>query len=560
MTHYRKLFLYSLGLLFSLRLFAADAGLILKNGRIWTADPDNPWAEAIAIGGSRILAAGNNETVAGLAGPHAQVIDLHGRLAIPGFNDAGLHFLAGSLALGDLDLDGACSVADLQKRLRDWAAAHPHEPWITGSAFNPSCLSDHRPLTRLDLDAALRDRPVFLRASDLHSAWVNSKALQLAGLLPPGHFSGAGLLVADPKSNDPTGCLRDAALAAAARLLPEPSRARKLAALEQGMKLASSLGVTSVQNSGGDAELLSLFDELDRQRKLAVRVSVALSVSPSVLPDSIDHFLELRQTFHGLHLRAGAVRFVLDGSAESRAAALLAPYTDLPASNGRLNWTPEVYQNMVALADAAGLPVVTDAAGDRAVRIALDAYEFAHKENGLHDARFRIEKIETLAPADVPRFARAGVLASVAPLPFDPAALDACARALGPERLKFALPWHSLEQSGARLVFSSGWPTSPNLDPLRAIFAAVNRQTPDGKPAGGWMPAQRLGLEEALRAYTANAAFATFEERQKGRLKAGLLADIVVLSQDLFNTPASDLYKAKVDLTIFDGRIVYTRE
>ncbi len=547
MSHYRKLFLYILGLLLPLDLLAADAGLILKNGRIWTADPDNPWAEAIAIGGSRILAAGNNQAVAGLAGPHAQVIDLHGRLAIPGFNDAGLHFLAGSLDLGDLDLDGACSVADLQKRLRDWAAAHPREPWITGSSFNPSCLADHRQLTRLDLDAAIRDRPVFLRESGLHAAWVNSKALQLAGLAPP-------------KSTDLNACLRDAALAAAARLLPEPSRARKLAALEQGMKLASSLGITSIQNSGGDAELLSLFDELDKQRKLSLRVSVALSFNPSSSPDSLDHFLELRQTFHGLRLRAGAVRFVLDGPSDSRAAALLAPYTDLPASSGRLNWAPEAYQSLIALYAAAGLPIVADAAGDRAVRVALDAYEFAHKENGPRDSRFRIEKIESISPSDAGRFSRLGVFASVAPFPSDAAALDAWSRAFGPERLKFGFPWHSLEQSGARLLFSSCWPNSSNLDPLRAIFAAVNRQSPDGKPSGGWMPAQRLGLEEALRAYTANSAFATFEERQKGRLKSGLLADVVVLSEDLFNIPSPDLYKAKVDLTIFDGRIVYTRE
>jgi predicted amidohydrolase YtcJ len=562
MTHYRKLGPVALSFLACViacgaRLHASDADLLLKNGRIWTGDPASPWAEAVAIRGSRILAVGNNNTVADQTGAQANVIDLRGRLAIPGFHEAAAQFLAGSLALSGIDLTGACSLAEMQARVRDYAAAHPKEPWLTGSGWQPDCFPDHRLPLRQDLDAVVRDRPVFLRSADSRAAWVNSRALQLAGITAQTHYAGLGQIVTDPKTNEPTGCLKDSAQRLVSKVIPDPPRAHKLAALEQTIRLAASLGITSIDNAGGDPELVSLFDELDREKKLTLRVNLALTISPAMLPDTVERIVEMKQTYRSPRFHVAGARFVLDGSVPLRTAALLAPYSDAPASSGRLDWTPEAYQSLVAQCDAAGLQVVTRAAGDRAVHLALDAYDYARRENGPRDARWRIDGIETIAPADVLRLGRLGVISAAAPAQALAGPLDEFERAIGPERLKFAYPWASIEASGARVIFSSGWPLDRSLDPIRAIYAAVNRLTPDRKPAGGWVPAQKVGVEIALRAFTVDAAYASFAAKRWGQIRAGMLADIVVLSRDLFETSPLDLNSARVDMTIFDGKILY---
>jgi predicted amidohydrolase YtcJ len=564
MSYYRNRppHLLRAGILFcaALPLLAADADLILKNGRIWTGDSDNPWAEAIAIRGARIIAVGNNQPVAEYASPGARVIDLRGRLAIPGFNDAHTHFLGGSLTLSEVDLNGACTVPEMQKKLRDYAAAHPKDVWITGGGWQYECFPDHRLPTRFDIDAVVKDRPVFLSAYDGHTAWVNSRALQIANVGLHTHFTGFGQLVADAKTGEPTGCLKETAQSLVSKFIPEPSREKKLAALEQGLKLATSLGITSIQNASGDAELLSLFDELERQHKLILRVNVALSVPPSMQDDAIDHLLELKQNYHGPRLHAGAVKFVLDGVIESHTAAMLAPYSDGSNTSGKPAWAQDAYNHMVVLCDSGGFQILTHAIGDRSVRMALDAYEEARKMNGPHGARFRIEHIETISPVDIPRFAKLGVIASMQPIHADPGTVDVWSKAVGPERLKLAFPWRSLEEAGARLVFSSDWPATISCDPIRGLHNAVNRQTIDGKPPGGWIPAQRVSIESAVRAYTVTGAYASLEEKIKGKLKPGMLADIAVLSQDLFSIPPADIYKTKVELTIFDGQVVFTRQ
>ena len=490
MSHYRKLFLYALWICPAL-LAGADANLILKNGRIWTGDPANPWAEALAIHGNRIVAVGDNLPVAALATPDAHVIDLGGRLAIPGFNDAHVHFLNGALSLLETDLAGACTISEMQKRFRDFAAAHPKDPWITGSGLDPSCFPDAKPPTREDLDAAVRDRPVFLRANDRRTSWSNSKALQLAG-----------------------------APALVRRMIPEPTREKKLAALEQGLRLAASLGITSIQNAVGDAELVSLFDELERQHKLTLRASIAMSVSPQTPLDAIEQFIELKRNHHSPHVRVGGVNFVLDGGLQSHAAAMLEPSADASA---KPLWEQEDYDRLVSLCDSGGLQIQSHAVGDRAVRMALDAYENARRVNGVHDARYRVEHLEAIAPADVARFARLGVLASMEPIRGDP------------ERM---------EKAGARLVFSSDWPSNVSFDPIRGLQN----------------PVKGLSMDTAVRAYTANGAYASFEEKIKGELKQGMLADIAVLSQDLFTIDPAKIHQTKVDITIMDGQVVFTRQ
>jgi predicted amidohydrolase YtcJ len=259
-------------------------------------------------------------------------------------------------------------------------------------------------------------------------------------------------------------------------------------------------------------------------------------------------------------VRIAGVDVVLDGRIEAHSAALLEPYSDAAGVTGKVMWSQEAFNEMATLCDSGGLQMSTHAVGDRAVHMALDGYEYARRVNESHDSRFRIEHAETIAPGDIARFARLGVVASMIPVHADPGVVDAWSRAVGPERLKLAFAWHSLEQAGARLVFGSDWPSAISADPIRGIHAAVNRQTVDGSPRDGWVPAQRIEVEDALRAWTVNGAYASFDNRACGKLRPGMAADIVVLSQDLFEIPPSQIGKTHVDMTVFDGQVVYTRQ
>lgn len=553
MPHYRKIALGFLIVAATACLRAGapaargEAELILKNGRVWTGDPQDPWAEAIAIRHNHIIAVGNNTDVAALAGSDARVIDLAGRLTLPGFNDAHVHFVTGAMRLLQADLTGACAVADLEKRIRDWAAAHPRDPWVVAGNWDPGCAPDHRLPTRVDLDSVVKDRPVFVASEDGHTAWVNTKALQAAGITRATRPEGNGRVIADA-TGEPTGILRDSAQTLVRKAIPPASHERRLAALDQEAKVAASLGITSLQNAGGDDETLLLLEDLERERRLNLRVAVALSVPPTSTPDTIDHLLELKQLYHDSRLRVTAAEFVMDGNLAAHTAAVLEPWAD-ERGNGTTNWSQDAWNAMLALCDSGGLQLWTHAAGDRAVRMALDGYEFVRRTDETRDARFRIERTELIAPADVPRFARLGVLAVMAPIHADPGALEEINKAVGPQRLGLLFPWQTLEQAGARVAFSSDWPASLSLDPIRGISSAVNRTGP-----------QRLAVENAVRAYTVTGAWASFEDHIKGRLKRGMLADIVVLSQNLFSIDPRQIAATKVDMTIFDGQVTYTRQ
>jgi predicted amidohydrolase YtcJ len=324
--------------------------------------------------------------------------------------------------------------------------------------------------------------------------------------------------------------------------------------------MLSSLGITSTENSGGDDETIALLEDLAREHKLNVRAAVYMSVNQQSTPDAIDRILELRQAEREPTVRIAGVDLVLDGGMDAHSAALLEPYSDAPGVTGRLLWSPEAFNAMVALCDSGGLQVSTHAVGDRAVRVALDGYEYARRANESHDTRFRIEQAELIAPGDINRFARLGVVASMIPVHADPGAVDGWSKAVGPERAKLGFAWHSLQQANARMVFGSDWPSTISADPIRGIYAAVTRQTVDGTPKDGWVPAQRIGVEDALRAWTVNGGYAAFANRTRGKLRVGMDADIVVLSQDLFEIPPSQIWKTHVDMTVFDGQVVYTRQ
>jgi predicted amidohydrolase YtcJ len=534
------------------RAYAADADLVLRNGRLWTGDPKNPWAEALAIEDGKIIEVSSNEAIAKRIGSATQVIDLGGRLAAPGFNDAHTHFLNGSLGLYQVDLFNAGSLEEMQRRIAAFAKSHPDEKWITGAGWEYGWLPRQRLPTKEDIDKVVADRPVYLKAFDGHTGWVNSAALAAADVNGATKFEGFGEIVKDADGR-PTGVFKENAQNLVRGVIPTPSRERQIAALIEGQKLAARLGITSIQNASGSLEELSLWEELLEHNELTMRVRAALSIAPGDDFKIMEEFAERSRRLTGNLLRAGAVKFIMDGVVESHTAAMLDPYADQPKTSGSPEWTQEQFDAAVARAAKLGLQAYTHAIGDRAVRMALDGYERA----GTAGRRFRIEHIETVAPADLPRFAKLGVIPSMQPIHADPESADPWERAVGIKRLATAFAWRDFEKSGAMLTFSSDWPAAISVDPIRGLHCAVTRETIEGDPVGGWLPAQKVDLETALRDYTARGAYASFEENAKGQLKAGMLADVVVFSQDLFRIPKSQIYKARIVLTLVDGKSVF---
>lgn len=544
----------SIVLLLLIPPLAAQPDLILKNGRVWTGR-GRPFAEAVAITGSKIRAVGANRTVLPMAGPSTRVVDLAGRFVMPGINDAHIHFLGGSARLSELDLNDARSLEEIQVRLRGFAAEHPQAAWIRGYGWQYAVMPGGRLPTRQDIDKVIADRPVYLSAYDGHTGWANSKALQVAGVKKESIYSGFGEIVRDP-DGEPTGVLKEGAQSLVRRVLPRRTPSEELDSLRKGVRMAAGLGITSLTNAGGSEADFGPYLQLLDAGELTIRVSQAISIGPEVTGQRISQIAEMAGKYSGDRFRVSGVKIVVDGVIEAHTAALLSPYADQKGTAGKPSYTQEQLDRAVAMADQAGLQVLIHAIGDRGVRMALDAFENAQRVNGRRDSRHRIEHIETIDAADLPRFAQLGVLASMEPIHSDPGTTAVWERALGPERSSRGFAWQSLTRAGARLVFSSDWPAAITPSPLRGLHAAVNRQTIDGKPAGGWLPKERVGREQALEAYTAAGAYSDFQESTKGRLAEGFQADLIVLDADPTQIPPLQIGRSKVVMTIFNGRII----
>ena len=536
------------------------ADLAILSGRVYTMDPARPWAEAIAVRGDRIVRVGDDSDVAPLVGPATRVERLDGRLVLPGLIDGHTHFADGSLGLDQVDLTEVFDLAGIKDRVRLYAAAHPDAAWILGFGWQYVTFPGRLPHRR-DLDAVEATRPVFLYSYDGHSAWCNTAALRAAGLLDrvPHIAPAQGEVVLDPKTGAPTGALLEGAMGFVEKVLPEVTRETRLAALEKGLRHAASLGITSVQNMSGGAEELALYDALERDGRLTLRslTAVTMPASPPALTDAaVAEIVALRESHRGPFVRAGLVKFFIDGVIESNTAAMLAPYSNDPSKTGLPRYDARQLEAMVRKVDAAGLQIAIHAIGDGGVRMALDAIERAVRERPGRLRRHRLEHIEMIDASDMPRFAALGVLASMEPYHAFPPITQVWAANVGPDRLPRSFAWNGLTAAGARLVFGSDWPVV-TLDPMAGIRNAVLRQGVDGKPEVGWVPDQRVTLEQAIAAYTINGAFASLEEDVKGSIVAGKYADLVVLSQDLFRIPPADIHTTKAVLTIVGGREVY---
>jgi predicted amidohydrolase YtcJ len=528
-------------------------GLVIVNATVHTMDPKQPLAEAVAIYGNRIVAIGTSKEINRLAGPSTRVIDAQKRLVLPGFNDAHVHFLSGGFQLASVDLRDAATPQEFADRIRRFGAKLPPGRWITGGDWDHERWPDTRLPTKELIDTFTPETPVFVNRLDGHMALANSLTLRLAGVTretldPPG-----GVIVRDPKTGEPTGILKDAAQSFVWKVVPASSFGEKLAAALAATNHAAKLGVTSVQDmSAGDD--VGIYQTLLDRGELKTRV---YAVSPLPAWERLAR-TGVRAHFGSEMLRVGGLKGFADGSLGSTTALFYEPYKDAPSTSGIAG--DEMFPEGAMLArvreaDRAGLQVIIHAIGDRANDLILTIYEQVERENGEHDRRFRIEHAQHLRAQDIPRFARDKVIASMQPYH----AIDDgrwAEKRIGKERAKTTYAFRSLLDSGAVLAFGTDWTVAP-MDPLLSVFAAVTRRTLDGKNVNGWVPEQKISVEEAVRAYTVGSAYAEFQETVKGSITPGKLADLVILSRDIFKIDPKDIESTKVVMTILDGRVIY---
>jgi predicted amidohydrolase YtcJ len=535
--------------------------LIVINGRVYGAEGDE-LAEAVAVRGNKVIRVGNNREIQRLRRAQTTVIDARGGAVLPGFNDAHAHLVSGGLSLDQVTLDSAKTVDEIKDTIKAWAEAHPERQWITGRGWYYQPFNGAMP-TRQMLDALVADRPAYLIAYDGHTGWANSAALKAAGITrrtpnPPG-----GIIVRDPRTGEPSGALKEAAMALMSKVAPQPTEEDRLAAMAAAIDEAHRLGITSVQDAGGPAGDLELYDRLRKRNQLTLRVYQALRADASLDEARLEELEQIRTRFaDDPLLKTGAIKLVADGVIEAHTAAMLEPYANR-SIKGEARFTPQQMNAVVDMLDRRGWQVMTHAIGDAAVRMTLDAYEAAAKNNPRPERgrRHRIEHIETIDPADVPRFGTLGVIASFQPVHATPSPTpgDVWSTNIGEARASRGWLWNSVTKTKGPLAFGSDWPVM-TFNPLLGLHVAVTRTTPEGLPRGGWIPAERLSLRRAIQVYTRDGAWASFDEQRKGTLARDMLADIVVLTDDIFSAPPARLTTTEVAVTIADGKVVYRRE
>ena len=537
----------------------APADILIVHAKIYTVDEKKPWAQSLAIRKGKIIAVGTDEQVGRFRGIGSKMIDAGGRLVLPGFTDCHIHLLDGGLSLTRANLEGAKDVADIQNRLRAYAAQHPADKWILGHGWNYAMFAPETLPNKKYLDELFSDRPVYLEGYDGHTSWANSKALALAGIARSTPNPLNGEIVRDPATGEATGALKESAADLLTEVLPKPTEVERLTALRAALKWANQNGLTRAHSAGGEFEQLDLLQELREEKQLSVRLHIAYNVSPPELrPEDLTAIEAARKKFHDEWLDVNSVKFFMDGVVESHTAAFFEPYTDNPSTKGSLFWDPEKYKSAVDELDKKGLQLYTHANGDYAVRTALDAYEFAEQKNHTKDHRNRVEHIETITATDIPRFGKLGVIASMQPLHAypDEDTLDVWARNIGPERASRAWVWKSIALHGGHYAFGSDWPVV-TLNPWEGIQTAVTRQTQEGKPAAGFVPSQKLTVAQAIEGYTLEAAYAGHLEKTEGSLEIGKVADVIMVDRNVFEIDAHTIDQTKVVLTIAGGKIVY---
>jgi predicted amidohydrolase YtcJ len=529
------------------------ADLIITNARIWTVDKTRPQAEALAVLGERIVAVGSATEVDTWHGPQTKVLDAHGKLLLPGFNDAHVHFADGGSHLQEVQLKDAATPQEFARRIGERAKTMPKGEWITGGDWDEQKWSPPNLPTKELIDSLTPDTPVSVNRYDGHEVLVNSVVLRLANVTaktpdPPG-----GQIVRDEQGN-PTGVLRDAAQDLINKVMPPMSPARRMKSIHRALEHAASLGVTSVQDMNPSYDDVKAYAELQDKGELTARIYVA----PLETGWKDQAKIGVRRAFGTPLLRMGAVKGYADGSLGSETAYFFDAFTDDPKNHGLLSDEMHPPSAMLARlkgADIAGLQLCIHAIGDRAISMVLDIFEQIEKTNGKRDRRWRIEHSQHMAAKDFSRYARLGVIASVQPYH----AIDDgrwAEKRIGADRVKRTYAFRTFLDNGVRLAFGTDWSVAP-LSPTWTIYAAVTRATLDGKNPEGWVPEQKLTVAEAVEAYTMGSAYAEFQEKEKGSITPGKLADFVVLRDDIFKIPPAAIKNVKVEATYLGGKLVF---
>ncbi len=537
------------------------ADVVMVGGKVWTGVASDPVTEAVAIEGTHILATGTDAAMMKLAVPGAKIIQLHGRLVLPGFNDAHVHIQMGGANLVGVHLTDCKSKAEFRERMAAYAKTIPKGKWIVSGLWDEQRWSPVALPTHELIDDVTPNNPVAVSRTDLHMILANAYAMKLAGVDRNTKDVPGGVIMRDAEGN-PTGIFKDAAKDLILSKIPADTEADMETYILATEKVAAENGVTSVQDMAvsttdptGPLKLEAL-QRLSHEGRLTLRVAECL---PLVYGKQMSE-LGIEEPFGNDLYHIGCLKSFADGGLGASTAWFTAPYTDNPKNYGIASDSMQHPEEMYAefkLADEAGLQLITHAIGDRANHTILDMYERLEKEDGPRDRRYRIEHAQTLLPGDIPRFAELHVIASVQPYH----AIDDgrwAEKRIGAERVKYTYAFRSLMDSGAVVAFGSDWPVAP-LVPLTGIYAAVTRRTIDGKNPGGWEPQQKVTVAESVKAYTYNAAYAEREEKIKGRIAPGQLADLIVLSDDIFRIDPVKIDDVKVEMTVFGGKVIYRR-
>ncbi len=529
---------------------ATDAATFVVTGaRVWTGDPEAPWAEAVAVRGERIVAVGSNEDVAQLVGPATRLVEARGAMLVPGFIDTHVHFATSGSSLASVQLRDAQTTDVFVQRIADFADGLEPGEWVQDGTWDHEHWGGELP-TRDWIDAVTPDNPVWIYRLDGHMALANSLALEQAGVDADTPDVDGGKIVRDANGR-PTGVLKDNAMALVSAVVPPPGEELLERQIRAAMDYVASHGVTTVHDMGDNFTSMAAYRRLREAGALETRIY-------SIVPLSEWEALRDEVAANGRGdewLRIGGLKGFMDGSLGSHTAAFFEPFTDAPDDRGLFVNELDDMQNWIRAADEAGLHVMVHAIGDRAIAELLDIYLDVAEAHGERDRRFRIEHAQHIRPTDIARFVAQDVIASMQPYH----AIDDgrwADRVIGAKRSETTYAFRSLLDTGAHVAFGSDWFVAPAV-PLEGIYAAVTRRTLDGANPDGWVPDQKITVEEALKAYTTEGAYASFEEGDKGMLRAGLLADMVLIDRDLTSIPAETLREAKILMTIVGGRVVH---
>jgi predicted amidohydrolase YtcJ len=540
------------------------ADLVIRNARVYTVDAGRPWAQAVAVKGERIAWVGDDKDAGVYVGADTKVIDAKGQMLLPGFIDSHFHVLLGGNP-DVLRIEKGNSLAEIQRQVRNFAEKRPDLKWIEVEGWNYSAFPHGTLPKARDLAGLTNGRPAFLVAYDYHTIWMNRKALKEFGITKNTRkVVFAEKVEKDPKSGEPTGILTGFGSTglseeAEAELRRLPSHSPQVIArnVEGNIAAAVRAGITTVIDPQSYLEDLDMYSRLRDEGKLPARLQVALFHRRGTGAGTLAQFDKARQKYNDDRFRVSAVKLYIDDVIEPHTAALLEPYADRPDTRGELDYPPDEFKQVVARLDGMKFQIFIHSIGDRGIRTALDAIEYAEKQNGPRDRRDELVHIECLNGRDLPRFKQLGVIACMQPRHCAPDITGQWAKAVGPARWKYAWAFRSLRDSGAILAFASDWNVA-EMEPLIGIYTALTRKGLDGKPEGGWVPEQTIDLETAIRAYTINGAFANYAEQNRGSIIPGKYADLVMLSDDLFKIPPETIKDVKVVWTMVGGKQVWS--